>query len=373
MAGQRIDAIEIEGYLSIRSAHVELRDLNVLIGANGAGKSNFISAFELLGRIVDEDLALYVGRRGGASALSFANGSTDKPVVFDVTFEPYGYRAELVPSGRDEFLFAGEQIRNRSAGKDDPSVVTIHSGSRETALRGVLVERGVPSVADPVLDTLRGCRVFHFHDTSINAPVKKRRDSADNLTLRQDAANLAPFLRGIRERQPAQYERIRSTVAQAAPFFRDFVLEEDFPGSMILRWRQVGSDGIFGADAFSDGTLRYVCLVTLLLQPDPPPLIVLDEPELGLHPFAIVRVAEMLRVASRTSQILVATQSVALINEFEVEDLVVVERQDGRSTFRRRDAAEFAGWLEEYSLGEIWEKNLLGGRPTREPDAAADR
>jgi predicted ATPase len=213
---------------------------------------------------------------------------------------------------------------------------------------------------------LSGCRVFHFHDTSATAPVKRQADSANNLRLMADAGNLAPFLRGIRDREPGRYERIRTAIQQVAPFFRDFVLDEEFPGRMRLRWQQVNLDGAFGADALSDGTLRFMCLATLLLQPDPPRLVVLDEPELGLHPFAIVTLAGLLRSASKRCQVVVATQSVTLMNQFEVGDLLVVDRVDGESTFTRHDPEKFSDWLDEYSVGELWEKNLLGGRPARE-------
>jgi predicted ATPase len=215
------------------------------------------------------------------------------------------------------------------------------------------------------MNRLRGCRVYHFHDTSGGAPVKQFSDSGDNLQLRSDAGNLAPFLAGLQAAHPTDYERVVSAIRQVAPFFRDFVLREE-PAGLRLRWRQVGLDRVFSADAMSDGTLRFGCLATLLLQPEPPGLIVLDEPELGLHPFAIFQLANILRSASRISQVLIATQSVTLINQFDVSELVVVERDEGASTFRRPDIQRLAEWLTEYALGELWEKNLLGGRPAHE-------
>lgn len=355
----KIETIRIEGYLSILRASVELRALNLLIGSNGSGKSNFVSALELLGRIVDSDLGLYVGRRGGASALLYRGRDDLSSMSFDLIFPPYQYRSVLVPAAGDQLVFGLEQILRPTS--DGPvRVAMLGRGHRETRLH-----EEEPQVSAPVVEVLRGCRVFHFHDTSLGAPVKRLADAADNRQLTADAGNLAPFLRRVLDEHPADYERIRSTVAQVAPFFRDFVLEEE-RGRMRLRWRQVGVDGDFGADALSDGTLRFICLTTLLLQPDPPPLIVLDEPELGLHPYAVVVLAGMLRSAASRSQVVAATQSVSLINQFDVEDLVVVERSEGGSTFGRRSSADFERWLEVYSVGELWEKNLLGGRPTRE-------
>jgi predicted ATPase len=225
-------------------------------------------------------------------------------------------------------------------------------------------------VASHIVDLLEGCRVYHFHDTSGDAPVKQFTSTADNLVLRNDAGNLAAVLLNLkdseRRAEQATYSRIVGTIRQVAPFFRDFVLKPEANDRIRLRWRQQDSDAVFSANQMSDGTLRFVCLATLLLQPDLPALVVLDEPELGLNPFAIVQLAGLLRQASSRSQVLIATQSVTLMNQFEIGDLIVVERRKGASEFTRRDPAEFDEWREEYSLGELWEKNLIGGRPGRE-------
>jgi predicted ATPase len=213
---------------------------------------------------------------------------------------------------------------------------------------------------------LSGCRVFHFHDTSRNAPVKQFTTTADNLALRNDAGNLAAVLLSLRDTETTAYRRIIGAVRQAAPFFRDLVLQPENNDRIRLRWRQAGSDAVFSANQMSDGTLRFICLATLLLQPELPSLVVLDEPELGLRPFAIVQLADLLRQASTRSQVLFATQSVTLISQFDLADLIVAERRNGASEFHRPDPEPLAQWLAEYSLGELWEKNLLGGRPHRE-------
>lgn len=360
----KIESLKIEGYLSIRHAKVGLRALNLLIGANGSGKSNFVSALEMLGRIVDEDLALYVGRRGGAAALRYRGPGASDRIRLELDFPPDGYRADLVSAAGDEFVFADEMVRHIVSEEDREGWNGwLGRGHRETRLHRQ--EPGQYAVPGRLIEVLRGCRVFHFHDTGADAAVKQKADPAQNSRLLADAGNLAPFLRRIRDEQPSAYERIRSTVRQVAPFFRDFVLEEE-QRKMRLRWRQFGVDGEFGADALSDGTLRFICLSTLLLQPEPPSLVVLDEPELGLHPYAIVVLADLLRSASSRCQLVAATQSVSLANQFGIEDLVVVERSDGGSTFARRSEDDLAAWLEDFSTGDLWEKNLLGGRPRRE-------
>jgi predicted ATPase len=365
MAHQRLRSVVVGGFTSIRSATLKLHDLNVLVGANGAGKSNFIRALEMLGRIVDGELGLFVGRAGGASALLNADPvDTGTQVVhFEVESDAGGYSAKLFQAPGDTLIFSTEWIWPHGTGQ----VTALGSGHRETMLTESRHFSGLG--VGPLLDVLRGCRVFHFHDTSLGAPVKRQGYTADNRSLHPDAGNLAAILLRLRDGDRAAYQRIVRTIRQVAPFFRDFILEpEGAPDRVRLRWQQEGLDSIFPADALSDGTLRFICLATLLGQPELPGLIVLDEPELGLHPFAIVQLAEMLRTASRESQVLIATQSVTLMNQFELDDLIVVERQDGASVFERPDPTRLGDWLADYSLGELWEKNILGGRPRPERD-----
>jgi predicted ATPase len=365
MVRRRLQSIMVEGYTSVRSARVDLRELNVLVGANGAGKSNFISALALLGRIVDGELNLFVGQAGGASALLHGGPKGDARISLRLDFAPNEYEAMLIPAARDELIFGDERIRFQGADHAGPFDASLGRGHRETRLLEEIGQHGWNSVAEHVVDMLRGCRVFHFHDTSANAPVKQTGYASDNIALHPDAGNLAAVLLRLQRTETACYRRIVRTIQQVAPFFREFVLAEE-NGRLRLRWQQEGSDIVFPADALSDGTLRFICLTTLLSLPDPPSLVVLDEPELGLHPYAIVHLAEMLRAASHDSQVLIATQSVTLMNQFELDDLIVVERSGGASVFDRPDPERLRDWLTDYSLGELWEKNLLGGRPQAE-------
>jgi predicted ATPase len=361
MRHQRLTSVVVEGFTSIRSAALPLHDLNVLVGANGSGKSNFIRALSVLGRIVDSELGLLVGLSGGANALLGAGQAASSLIRLGVEAHAGSYTAELVPAAGDTLIFSEELIWPR----DTQVVTSLGRGHRETALTATQ-PLWVPG-AEPLVETLRGCRVFHFHDTSRNAPVKQQGFTADNRSLHSDAGNLAAVMLRMREGDRARYQRIVRTVRQVAPFFRDFVLEPELAADRVrLRWQQEGSDTVFPADALSDGTLRFICLAALLGQAELPGLIILDEPELGLHPFAIVQLAGMLRAASQESQVLLATQSVTLINQFELEDLIIVERRDGFSAFERPDPESLTMWLADYSLGDLWEKNLLGGRPVPE-------
>ncbi|HEX7661379.1 MAG TPA: AAA family ATPase [Pseudonocardiaceae bacterium] len=360
-----LDTIEIEGFLSIRSASVSLRRLNVLVGANGAGKSNLVRVFEFLGRLVDQDLGLFVGLNGGASAL--LNDGAEPHIRIAVDGLPNKYQALFLPTAKDELIFEWEHVYSEGEGPEKYINISLGGGYRETRLSDD-AQSHPGGAASYVVDLLRGCRVFHFHDTSLNSPVKRASPTADNISLHGDASNLASVLLHLKDSDGradrVAYRRITGIIRLVAPFFRDFVLVPE-PGDRIrLRWRQEGSDTVFSAHQMSDGTLRFACLATLLLHPDLPAVVVLDEPELGLHPYAIVQLAGLLRQAAHRSQVVFATQSVTLMNQFEVDDLIVVERHDGASTFHRPDSETLTGWLEEYSLGELWEKNLIGGRPS---------
>jgi predicted ATPase len=135
------------------------------------------------------------------------------------------------------------------------------------------------------------------------------------------------------------------------------------PNQIQLEWYEKGSDFPFRANSLSDGTIRFICLATLLLQPRLPPLVILDEPELGLHPYAISILYRLLEQASKKSQLLISTQSVTLINYFSPEDVIAVDKEKGSSTFTRLDQLKIEKWMEDYTIGELWEKNIFGGRP----------
>lgn len=215
---------------------------------------------------------------------------------------------------------------------------------------------------------IKNWRVYHFHDTSDSAYVKQLQGINDNIEMADDARNLAAFLYRLRETAPAAYQRIVKTVQMAAPYFNDFVLRPNplNPEKISLEWKADGSDVPFIAAQLSDGTLRFICLATLFLQPVElqPETILIDEPELGLHPYAIQLLASMIKKAAKERQIIVSTQSVELLNEFQAEDVLVVEHKHKSTTFKRVDEEKLAVWLEDdYTLGDLWKHNLLGGRP----------
>jgi predicted ATPase len=321
--------IEIKGFKSIESLELELGDLNVLIGTNGSGKSNLIGAFKLLERYTSGRLDEYVA---GEPDFFLHHGSSVTPEMsLRLTLDKQTYDLTL-RAARNKLVPVGERAPAGDEG-----------------------EKG------PALDFV----VYHFDDTSDFSPARKIAYMDNGRYLLHDASNLAAFLYWMLEMKPTRFRRVQEYLRLAAPFFEKFELAPSKykPDKVELAWRQKGSGAVFNAFSLSDGMLRFICLLTLLLQPNLPDLILLDEPELGLHPFAIGMLAEMLDAASEHAQIIVATQSVTLLDNFEAERVVVAENDGGKSTFTRLDSGRLAMWLENFSLGELWEKNVLGGRP----------
>lgn len=364
----RLEKITIERFKSIRELReFGLKDVNILIGANGSGKSNFISAFSFLHTIADGNLQLTTGKFGGASRLLHYGPKSSPSIKFWLRFNGNGYEVELHPTAQDSLVFAQENClfwgRSQYAG---PYVEDLGTGHTESLLKKTA--NSGTKVPKYVYHGLLSWSVYHFHDTSGTAPVKQTCSLHDNLFLRPNAGNLAAVLYLMSKKDKDAYDNIVDAIRRVAPFFDDFVLRPSpFNKDEIrLEWKEKGSDMPFGADSLSDGTLRFICLATLLLQSVTPSIVIIDEPELGLHPQAVSQLAALMKSVSNSVQIIASTQSVTLVNQFYPSQLIIVDRETGekgQSTFRRADDESMESWLEDYALGDLWEKNLLGGRP----------
>jgi len=357
----QLSRLVLKGYKSIAECDLNLGAINVLIGANGAGKSNFIGFFKLIGRILDEQLQLYVGDVGGPDAVLHYGRKKTESLDAELYFGNNGYRFKLKATQDNRMMFAHEALWWNVRGESHGA-----SGHFETRFKDC---RGYSLVWDYTVPAMRSWRVYHFHDTSISALVKQVHGVSDYEYLREDARNLAAFLNRLKEHHNAHYQRIVKSIQMVAPFFGDFLLRP-YAGNadqIQLEWTEAGQDVPFKASALSDGTLRFICLTTVLLQPEDfmPATILIDEPELGLHPFAITMLGAMMKTTSLQHQIIVSTQSVELVNEFDLEDLIVVDKKGGKSDFNRPDPVALHEWLQDYSLGDLWKKNILGGRPQR--------
>ncbi len=344
-----LDRIEIKNFKSIRSVQLDLHALNVVIGPNGAGKSNLIGAFRLLGQIVQKRLQEYVPQQGGAARLLHHGPKTSPNLSMKFDFGRNGYSFTLAPSTSDSLFFLREETHFRGDYVPDGGPV-LGVGHQEARLPDAAQEspRKVPY---HVMQGVRNWVVYHFHDTSDQSPPKLTQDVDDNRTLRPDAANLAAFLYRLQQQYRDAFRRITEHVQRIAPFFAEFRLAPlaARPDNIKLEWRQRGSDAYFDGASLSDGTLRFICLAALLLQPRHlmSSVILIDEPELGLHPAALTLLAEMLRGASTSSQILAATQSVTLLDHLTPEEVIVAEQEDNASTFRRLEEASLRDWMED--------------------------
>lgn len=356
--------VKIQGFKSIKQLDLTMSAINILIGANGAGKSNFISLFTFLRNLSEGKLQSYVEKNGFANNFFHFGAKKTPKIVIHIDVGQNGYHVEFVHGeANDALVFENEYC-------------TYNESSRNFYVKGKLGESGLRPDAEAestlvkkyTREYMQKCRVYHFHDTSSTAGFKQAQKLSASFMLQPDASNLAPFLRYLKTSFYKNYEEIITAIQTVTPFFHDFYLEpqgEKGDESILLRWIHRDHETPFSANQLSDGTARFICMATLFLQPDgsKPSTIVLDEPELGLHPAALDVLAEIIKSVSKKTQVICSTQSVAFANRFEPEEFIVVDQKDGASTFKKLERQALEHWLEDYGMGDIWTKNLIGGRP----------
>lgn len=360
-----INSIKIKGFKSIKSLDLKLNPLNILIGPNGAGKTNFISAFKFLNQLVNKNLQHYIIESGGAENFLYFGSKTTTKILFNLNFGVNTYNLELK-------LAIPNTLSIEETGSFDGDKAGYQGGKKLTkiaspdGLETGLPAPGVMTINENIARHLDGLTIYHFHDTSNTANLKSTSGLNDNISLHSDAGNLASMLYKFKQFEYYNYTKIVDSIRLVAPFFQDFILEPDENRNILPRWKHKGSEKAWDFYSLSDGTLRFICLATLLQQPLDfiPPTILIDEPELGLHPDAIKILAELMKsVTKQGKQIIASTQSVTLINEFLAEDILVADRNDNQTIIRRLTEGEIKDWIDEYSLGTIWEKNIIGGTP----------
>ena len=358
----QLSQVIIKGLKSIKNCDLELKNINVLIGSNGAGKSNFISAFTLLQNVLEQNLSRYTSRKG-VDALLHKGAKVTDSIEVEVFFGTNSYAFELEVTDGKTLMFREERIVEENSTWGD-------GGYGESKWSDATKNSHVSIDLAATLSD-RQWRTYHFQDTTPTSKIKAEHNLSNCDILRQDASNLAAFLYRLKQHYSTEYKNIVESIRLIAPYFKDFVLEpnENNKELIVLRWQEIDCEDIFNASQLSDGTLRFICLATLLLQPTTlqPATIIIDEPELGLHPLAIVIFAELVKKAAVNKQIILSTQSAELLDNFDADDVVVVDRgkdKDG-SQFSRLNSTELSEWLEDYTLGELWNKNILGGRFSR--------
>ena len=348
------------------------KDINVIIGANGSGKSNFISFLEMVAYIASDDFSSYVAKNGFAqSLLHFGPGETseiDATIKFKIAEKSDEYSFSLASTVGGVLYFQSEKVKFEKVDKDVPYEKEFGVSTERSNL---IKEAQNNPVVKSILQLLKTIKIFHFNDTSINSRMRTHSYVYGSPYLMSDAGNIAPFLYKMKNENWKYYNRIVNIIHEVFPRFENFVFEptnqQGTNSYLLLNWKEKGSDEVFGPHQLSDGTLRFIALITLLLQPKTtlPSVIILDEPEMGLHPHAINVLSDLIHIASTYSQIIIATQSVNLLNCFDTDNILVAEYnyKNKSSAIKKLEDNNLEHWLEDYSIGELWEKNLLGGVP----------
>lgn len=364
-----INKIKIEGYKSIKNLEIELNPINVLIGSNGVGKSNFISFFKFINIIYEQRLENFSLVEGADSLVYFGRRNTEKIHSYIEFNETNGYSFDLQATNDNKLFIANEYTYfNKSQGNMSNvygsgwSWNLINQNTKESLLKQK--NKGIGWWVNHYVSTFK---IYHFHDTSMNSPLRGSSDLNDNSYLRENGSNLPSYLYYLKEKEPKSFQKIERTIQSIAPFFERFDLKPNRfnPNNISLEWIEKNQpESYFDARNFSDGTIRFIALCTLLLQPNLPSTIIIDEPELGLHPFAINKLAGLIKKASASSQIIISTQSVNLVDNFKPEDIITVDRSNNQSVFNRIENNEnLTNWMNKYTLGDLWSKNVIGGRP----------
>ena len=374
-----LERLSVTGFKSIRELKdFPLNDLNVFVGANGAGKSNLIELFRMLSAMSEKNFSKFILAHNGADGFLFNGPKVTAAISAEFVFTSHSpfskgpniYRFEATPTtdGRTFLLSEEREYVTTSPRAYGPA-------AEESRLRDKKDEKSWDErwngVGHFVYESISNWMVYHFHDTGANAPMRRYEIVEDCQRLRSDASNIAPFLLRLKTNPSLSrhYTEIANAVRLVIPFFDDFRLDVYQMGEaekVALSWQQKGSDFPMQPFHLSDGSIRFICLAATLLQPTPPSMIIIDEPELGLHPEAIGILSELIQDAAKRTQVIVATQSPLLLDQFAIEDIVVVNRKDGQSTFERLERADYDQWLESYSVGQLWTKNVIQGGTTNE-------
>ncbi len=355
-----INKIHIENFKTIRKLKLPLNQINILIGANGVGKSNFISFFKLLDNLYHRNFQNYIADYAGAENILYFGLKQSDFLYSEIEFDDINrYYFKLSPNKEGNLYFEteGTQFKTDLGIWDNKE---LGNGYNES----ILINQKFGKYKF-VKAYMKSFKIFHFHDTSNSAKIKQKCNINDNEYLRNDAGNLAAYLYLLQKKYPNEFKKIEMAIRSVAPFFECFKLKPDRikEDQIRLEWKERNSDMYLNAMHLSDGTLRFMALASLLLQPNMPKTIIIDEPELGLHPFAISKLAGLIIQASAQSQIIISTQSVNFIDNFEPENIITVDRKDNQSIFNPQNSENLKDWIQEYSIGELWNKNVIGGRP----------
>ena len=365
----RIVSVHIKGFRSLADVKLDnMPNPMLLLGANGSGKSNALRFFEMLKEMSHSRLDRFILQQGGADDQLFGGQRKTKRIDTVVSFHnslgANRLSFTLTPTSEDKLAIPSEEFRFTPHGRGGDLNYGPFSGGVESSFFSISRSPKSDWRTRAATDFLGDCSQYQFHDTSSGSPVQHRWDVEDNHRLLAHGGNLAPILLRLREVDFPRYRLICTHLRRVMPEFDDFEIQASF-GKTLLRWRPQNTNKTMSPHLTSDGTLRCFFLVALLNLPDEmlPRVILLDEPELGLHPLAISLVSHMVKSLAQRRQVIVATQSPHFVDAFNLNEIVVLNMRNGSTEANRLSEDEFGHWLEEYTTGELWWKNVLGGYP----------
>lgn len=367
--------------------------LSVLIGPNSSGKSNLLDMLLLISEAADQKLSDGVRRRNGMRSILWQNGAKEfgwelvlaAEGAFAAEEGPLHYRVVVRPRGESPSIALEEvaveaksgtrvllsamngAVRLRAEGKPQLGPETPLTSDSELAISQIRDPQNYPTLSR-LRDYLASWAIYREFLTDEQSKMRQPQVASADTQLQPHGENLIAVLHQINNRtQYRPYNTgIRELLRLAFEDFEElyFPAEPGASGKIGLAWKDRSLSGDLDVSQLSDGMLRFLALSTLLAAPDLPPLVCVDEPEIGLHPALLHLVAGMAEKASARTQVILTTHSTQLINSLSRPEYVtVVERDKGATTLRRLDAGKLGAWLRDFTLGELWLQGEIGGRP----------
>ena len=379
------ERITIEGYRRLFNVQVDMRDrpLTVMIGANGVGKTSLLEIFSLLAASANAQLANKISELGGLPDIITRDRTNSITISLSMSvpgYAPLDYQLEVALKG---FTY---EIALETLTENNPLVLEPfkHIDSRGLDVKYFNTEDGVllrPNWDHNPLETslaqvpkmyqepenlrkrLASCTFYGALNVAPKSPVRLPQSMRPTSLPGANGEDLVSCLYYLRETDPERFEIIEDTLTAAFPDFERLGFPPVAAGTITMTWKDKNFSKPIYMHQLSEGTLRFIWLITLLQSPGLTAVTLIDEPEVSLHPELLRLLADMMREASQKTQLIVATHSDRLIRFLNPEEVLVCDAEDGLTTMRWGDSFNLEHWLEEYSLDQVWAMNLMGGRP----------
>ena len=379
------ERITIEGYRRLFNVQVYMRDrpLTVMIGANGVGKTSLLEIFSLLAASANAQLANKISELGGLPDIITRDRTNSITISLSMSvpgYAPLDYQLEVALKG---FTY---EIALETLTENNPLVLEPfkHIDSRGLDVKYFNTEDGVllrPNWDHNPLETslaqvpkmyqepenlrkrLASCTFYGALNVAPKSPVRLPQSMRPTSLPGANGEDLVSCLYYLRETDPERFEIIEDTLTAAFPDFERLGFPPVAAGTITMTWKDKNFSKPIYMHQLSEGTLRFIWLITLLQSPGLTAVTLIDEPEVSLHPELLRLLADMMREASQKTQLIVATHSDRLIRFLNPEEVLVCDAEDGLTTMRWGDSFNLEHWLEEYSLDQVWAMNLMGGRP----------